>query len=342
MTFSRVAINHHLRSPDVALGNAWSGWLLWIIVVIGIVDAVWLLVTPITLSESSILTACMIVCWTPLGFRLAAQARGYPRLQTLFFGGTMLLTAWPTLRLLNHLTMTTGFPIADSQLAAWDAAIGFDWLSYLHWLDQRPGLLQVMRLCYGSLTEYSVVIFIILVLSREAPIRCLEFFRLFVLTSLSCIAIGLFFPALAAAEFYEPTTNVFHNLRPYAGAYHVASLHELRTNPHVLLDLNRLPGLVTFPSFHTALGVVVIYCARWNPWLFGLSLSVNSVMIASTPLYGSHYLIDVIAGAAVAGLAITCLRYDLRVRLLSTENGGLGRVVTYTRSLKLPFAQSHR
>ena len=74
----------------------------------------------------------------------------------------------------------------------------------------------------------------------------------------------------------------------------------LRTDPQHVLDLNNLPGLVTFPSFHTAMGIIAIYCSRGTPWLFWPSLIINILMISSTPLFGSHYLIDVIAGAVVA------------------------------------------
>lgn len=70
------------------------------------------------------------------------------------------------------------------------------------------------------------------------------------------------------------------------------------------IQLNNLEELVTFPSFHTACGVLFAW-ALWRVrylWIVGLILNV--LMIASTPISGSHYLIDVIAGAGVAYIAI--------------------------------------
>ncbi|HTV72074.1 MAG TPA: phosphatase PAP2 family protein [Rhizobiaceae bacterium] len=60
-----------------------------------------------------------------------------------------------------------------------------------------------------------------------------------------------------------------------------------------------MPGLVTFPSFHTAAGIVVAWCLRRTLFYWpGVVYSV--AMIASTPVFGGHYFIDVIAGAFVA------------------------------------------
>ena len=97
------------------------------------------------------------------------------------------------------------------------------------------------------------------------------------------MTLGMFFPALSAMIFHAPPEGTFHHISPHTGTYHLESLLELRANPSVKLDLNDLPGLVTFPSFHTAMGLVGIYCARHSVGLLALSLAYNVPMIASTP-----------------------------------------------------------
>ena len=63
-------------------------------------------------------------------------------------------------------------------------------------------------------------------------------------------------------------------------------------------------GLITFPSFHAALGVIFAR-AFWSvPWLRWPALAVNLLMIAATPVNGGHYFVDVAAGGAVACVAI--------------------------------------
>ena len=54
---------------------------------------------------------------------------------------------------------------------------------------------------------------------------------------------------------------------PRDGAYHLEHLERLRSDPMPVLSLSDLPGLVTFPSFHTAMGVIAIYCCRSIPLL---------------------------------------------------------------------------
>jgi len=66
-------------------------------------------------------------------------------------------------------------------------------------------------------------------------------------------------------------------------------LRAVRDDPAYVLDLAHMPGLVTFPSFHTAMGVIAIYCARGTRWLFWPMLVINLLMIAATPVLGSHY-----------------------------------------------------
>ena len=64
-------------------------------------------------------------------------------------------------------------------------------------------------------------------------------------------------------------------------------------------DLSQLQGLISFPSYHTVLAVLLTYAHRRSALLPPIAL-VNGVMLFSIPSYGGHYLIDMIAGAAVA------------------------------------------
>jgi membrane-associated phospholipid phosphatase len=85
-------------------------------------------------------------------------------------------------------------------------------------------------------------------------------------------------------------------------------IERLRGELPPTLLLSDLPGLTTFPSFHTAMGLIVIWCARGSRLLFAPMLALNALMIASTPVFGSHYFIDILAGAALAAAAVLLLR----------------------------------
>ena len=77
----------------------------------------------------------------------------------------------------------------------------------------------------------------------------------------------------------------------------------LRAGNPSAFDLSRLQGLISFPSYHTVLAVLLTHAHRRSKLLIPIA-AINGVMLLSIPLFGGHYLVDMIAGAAVALLAI--------------------------------------
>lgn len=59
-------------------------------------------------------------------------------------------------------------------------------------------------------------------------------------------------------------------------------------------------GIITFPSMHASIALIMALAA-WPilvlRWIF---LTVNVIMVVSTPVDGGHYFIDVVAGLAIA------------------------------------------
>lgn len=303
-------LHFRLPGPGVGAGAASSGervWPVWALALLGLVaavDAFWVAATPITLL--------MLVLVLPVSGAVTiaivlGRWRLSPRLHMLLSGLGFMLVAWPALRIYNHLVMTTALPLADARLAGWDSALGLDWLGYMLWLDRHPILLQAMDWAYGGLIAYSAAAFVLLLLLVGVG-RAREFVLLFLLTALAASTIGLFFPALAAMKYYAPAPDLFESIRPNLGTYHVAKLERLRTLAAPMLDLRNMPGLTTFPSFHTAMGVLVVWCARGSRPMFVPMLLLNTLMIASTPAFGSHYFVDVLAGIGLAAAAVLLLR----------------------------------
>jgi membrane-associated phospholipid phosphatase len=139
-----------------------------------------------------------------------------------------------------------------------------------------------------------------------------DFLTLFVLSAVLASVVGCFFPAHAGMLYYA---SVRHSLRHIVPGYCVAFarlLDDLRSNPRHVLELANLPGLTTFPSFHTAMGTIAIYCARKRIFLFIPTVLFNGLMIASTPVFGAHYFVDLIAGASLALALIVGIRVPYR------------------------------
>ena len=82
------------------------------------------------------------------------------------------------------------------------------------------------------------------------------------------------------------------------------SLENLRNGSHRYLDYSSLNGLITMPSFHAAAAVLLAwgyFHLKWLRWPF---FALNVGMILSAVPIGGHYVVDVFAGAMVAGLAV--------------------------------------
>jgi membrane-associated phospholipid phosphatase len=230
-----------------------------------------------------------------------------------------LLLGWNVMRLFNHLSMTTGFPMADALLTQWDAALGLDWNAYFAFVAERPELIELLGWSYLWLTPVSAGALLgLLAMDRQ---RSAEFFVVaFFATAAVCTVAGMFFPAEAATAYLLDRPELLAAFSIEPGLYHLDHLHALRAGGPLVFDLNSLPGLVTFPSFHTAAGVVMAWAYR-RSLLFWPVLVYALLMIASTPIFGGHYFIDLIAGTIVAVAILVLLERRPRYLGLFTRAG---------------------
>lgn len=217
----------------------------------------------------------------------------------LFEGIFFLQIAWINLRVLNHLSMMAPFSYSDELLHSWDKSLQINWLSYFEFVHSYPALIKIMDYSYFSLTPLSFIALlgIILFASRK---RTIFFLEAFFVTAVICIIIGMVFPAKGAVVFLIENIFLYENYPVTVGSYHMNHLLELRSQDSAPeLSLNSLPGLVTFPSFHTACGILLMV-SFWRTMLF-IPVSIYSlIMISSTPIFGGHYFVDIFAGALLA------------------------------------------
>ena len=74
-------------------------------------------------------------------------------------------------------------------------------------------------------------------------------------------------------------------------------------NGTAVVDLTQLKGIISFPSFHAVMAVLLTRIHRGSRLLWPMA-ALNAVMLLSVLSEGGHYLVDAIAGAAIAGIAI--------------------------------------
>ena len=190
--------------------------------------------------------------------------------------------------ILTYIAAACGGPVHDATLAAGDAALGFDWSAWYDFLAAHPAMRFVLWLGYLSLMP-QILISVIYFALRDRDDRNYELLANNIVSLLITTALFVSFPALGPLQ--------------RGGQPGLATLLALRNGGPLSFDMTRLQGLISFPSYHMVLAVLLVWAHRRSGLLFPVML-VDTIMVLSIPSFGPHYLVDLIAGAAVAGLAI--------------------------------------
>jgi hypothetical protein len=193
---------------------------------------------------------------------------------------------------LTYILARANLPLIDSQLSAVDHIVRFDWTVMHDWVTQRPVIHDVLRWAYS--THVNQCWGLIALGSLWFPARRnAELIWCFILSLMICCVVSAVVPSLAMGGD--------------AGGY-VPVLKSLRAGEPMILDWNRLEGIVQFPSFHAALATIYLYAARHRLWTLIPFAALDTLMLISTPPIGGHYLTDVLGGIAVAVIAISVTR----------------------------------
>lgn len=247
----------------------------------------------------------------------ASRIRNLARRLLILVGAIATLIALVvTTTIFTYLASATSRPLLDTDLASIDAMLDFDWPAFLGAVNQSAVISTVLVAAYNSLTIQGPLV----LLWHAMRLRSDRAFELLAIMAVSLVFVGailILIPAAGAYPFHNPPLEAFSNFSAPAGLRHYSALQTLRSGEPFELILAKAEGLVTFPSFHAALAIIFIYAVRdvrAVAVLFGI---VNAVMIVATIPEGGHYLIDVIAGMAVAAVSIVCVRALTAERLVA-------------------------
>ena len=216
-----------------------------------------------------------------------------------------LLTAGVTL---TYLITSADPPLRDALLANIDRALGFDWLRLLDATNSSPFLAALLARVYQTIGPVAELVIIWLALTRHGE-RLAEFIAILGLSTVG-LCVGTWLVSAAGAfAYYEPLPQHFANFAAFGDMWPFArTFTMLRNGSLSVIDLSALDGVVSFPSFHTVLGVMTVYALRDTIWLVIPVLLLNAAMIVSTMPVGGHHLIDVLAGAGLTLGAILFVR----------------------------------
>lgn len=221
--------------------------------------------------------------------------------------------------LLTCVLATTALPLADARLIAMDAALGLDWRWLAGLAKDQEAVSLALSYAYASLMYQPALLVLALAFAGRA--RRLEGVTLAWAVALAVTA-GAFplAPALGGYLHYGLAPQDFPFIKVQAAWLHATVLEPLRNGTTSELGRLALEGIVTFPSFHTSAAVLL----AWGFWGLRLlrwpALALNAAMIAACLFVGAHYIVDLIAGGAVAwGAILVAKRADRHTSIRRAE-----------------------
>lgn len=202
----------------------------------------------------------------------------------------VLFTAFGAIQ--TYLGATLAIPLVDPGYARADAWLGFSWLDWTRFVQRRPALGVALAAAYDSLLPQIAGSIVLFALLRDRRRNTELLVSVMIGLCLTTAAFSLL-PALGPCVAAGRAANFLY-LEP---------LRALRHGDQGVFALSRMQGIVSFPSFHAVLAVLIATAHRGVRWSFPLVLGLDLVMLVSIPSDGGHYLTDILGGIAVAVLA---------------------------------------
>jgi len=266
----------------------------------------------------------------------AAFRRADPKL-TFWFGSTaQVIVVTAIVGPLSYVANALNFPLQDHALLLIDRAIGLDPLSIAAFVNDHSWLVKYLNDGYGLIKWPLLGIPIILTMGLRL-VRLQQFVLALNIALAVTIVISVFVPAIGT--YYGLNISPAEQFPLLDSSNYAAQLRDitaLRDGSLRHLELFRLAGIVSFPSFHTASAVLY----AWALWpvrgLRWLAIGINCWMIAAAPVIGAHYCIDIAGGMVVAAgsiaLAIRLSRVLAEGLSGAADSPPLGTVLEYESS----------
>ncbi len=239
------------------------------------------------------------------GARYYALSRDEPHLSSALQSTAQLMAFAAVAAPLSYVAAAAALPLQDAVFNNLDQALGLHWRGLLALMQRWPVLHLLMRLIYMSMMPQMALL--VLLLGFTGRLAWLRVYMLaFVFAALITIALS----ALAPAEgvwLHDGIRSGNAALLPVSHTSWPVFLGLRDGSVRVLMAMGA-EGIITFPSLHAALAVILIAgfwpvpAARWP------AAALNALMLAATPIDGSHYFVDVIAGVAIAIVSLLAAR----------------------------------
>jgi hypothetical protein len=295
---------HILLNDNLNHRNSFNDYVIrWVfIAIVGLVSAVGLWNLNITIVWKSLWLAIefdivLVICaiaYSIVGTQVPHMKCSTAVVTDLLLSVLQLIVALKAFTPLTYLAAASGYPLVDSALTKFDAILfGFDWNVEANWVANHPMLDWLLRRAYFSLYYQGALVFLIGSVSCPGD-RNGEIIWQFCISLVLTCAIFVFTPAVGHIA--------------QVGTGWLKTLMMIRNGEWAALDFAHVEGIISFPSFHTTLAILLVYAVRNHRWALAVLVPLNMLLIVATLSVGGHYLVDLPAGAAVAVISIAITR----------------------------------
>jgi membrane-associated phospholipid phosphatase len=306
-----VAMQPHW--PDALVFRQNSRRLWWGIVLVMVTAGIGILATGLSVDLRSNPTLLILIAAYAATTFFYRFIRFDERLSNALTAVAQLLLIVLFGLLCSYAATVIGMPYRDAELLAIDQWLGFDRRSYVNLFTDSPWKVHLSNFVYlAMMPQLAVVPLALILTSRMQQLQ--RFIAAYGIALISTIAIFVLVPAVGAFVYFDLTPDQYAAL-PKEIYTPARTLDALRSGAGKTIRLDDLEGLIAFPSFHTAAGILYAW-ALWPVKSIRWPIAaLNVAMISTTPICGAHYAIDVVAGAIVAIGSIAASRLICRSKI---------------------------
>jgi hypothetical protein len=255
-----------------------------------------------------------------------SPARRDPQVMFALGGTAQIVLITVIMAPLTYVAAALSLPLQDANLLALDRMLGLDWRSYVLFVDAHPALAGALSYAY-TMIRWPIFAIPVLLAAIHRYRRLEEFTVAFMLALVATTIMSALVPAIGMFQQIGLDPATLSHVEPRAYLDQVRDLGPVRDGALRHLNLFALAGIVTFPSFHAASAALYAWALWPVRWIRPLALLANGAMLASTPIDGGHYFIDVIAGIAVAVAAILAARWICQAVMLRHHTFAPGKFI---------------
>jgi hypothetical protein len=287
--------------PDMCRPMFWAWTLAF---AIAAADCIWIPVGGFQAPAAPLFKIAVVLVALAALWWVYVRLRPDAVIATLAGAAAFLIFFTLALEIFCYLCVALDRPLWDATFAAADRALGFYFPAHLAYLADRPRLARLLELCYNtSMLQIALTVVALAMTRRLARLRA--FVALFAFTAMAVICIAAVVPTLGPYPYFGiPNSLLPAFADPRAGWDSVPQVLALRDGTLRILPLNDLRGLVSFPSFHTALALITLWAVLPMRFISVPLFAVNAALIFGAPSNGDHYFCDLLGGALIAFCAI--------------------------------------